>query len=117
MNAKKIIFPFLALFCSSIIAQKKQTIKTISPVSIYTLNTKIDNRFNTQNKQFSNDHFVYENQLDINTNTFSFSPNDLNRKPTKLINYDYKRFQDQKLIETFLLKNDPTRWCVDAFRQ
>ncbi|MEE9408343.1 MAG: hypothetical protein V3V28_09735 [Polaribacter sp.] len=114
MNKIKLTLGLL-LFCSiSLNAQKSNTISTNLPVSIYTYN-QLSNTSYSFSKIFKNlkltDYsFVFVDQLDLYTNTFSINFNDIDKQPSIFIYDDYKRYQNNNLLKGFLVKNDPTRW-------
>lgn len=87
---------------------------TTKPVSIYTftnLSTSINDFYALNKKlQLSNFHFVYVDQIDLDLNRFSFQFNDIGKPVSKLIYYDYQRYQNENLLKGFKKKTDPSYW-------
>lgn len=113
MNKIKLMFSVLALFSVSLVAQKRSTPANL-PVSIYTYNQFSNSSYSFSNifksLNLTNYSFVFVDQLDIETNTFSINFKDLDKKPSEFIYDDYKRYQNNNLLKGFLVKNDPTKW-------
>lgn len=111
---KIILILFFSVFLlSSVKAQDLFKIQKTPPVSIYTINAiKGDkNGFYLLNKKLNigKFHFVFVNQIDIDTGFASIALRDIGKKPTTLILDDYKSYYDNNFLKGFLLKYDPTR--------
>lgn len=114
MKTKHIVLTLIFLFKLSINAQKIHKSSINKPASIYTFSIFDNNQnsFSAINKKLKLNNFSFNfiNVFDADFNQLSIETNNVYETSSIFVEDDFNRFQNENLLNGFLIKNDPTRW-------
>lgn len=114
MKTKYIVLTLIFLFKLSINAQKIHKSSINKPASIYTFSIFDNNQnsFSAINKKLKLNNFSFNfiNVFDADFNQLSIETNNVYETSSIFVEDDFNRFQNENLLNGFLIKNDPTRW-------
>jgi len=114
MKTKYIVLTLIFLFSLSINAQKTHKSSISKPASIYTFSIFDNNQnsFSAINKKLKLNNFSFNfiNVFDADFNQLSIETNNVYATSSIFVEDDLNRFQNENLLNGFLIKNDPTRW-------
>lgn len=114
MKTKYIVLTLIFLFKLSINAQKIHKSSINKPASIYTFSIFDNNQnsFSAINKKLKLNNFSFNfiNVFDADFNQLSIETNNVYATSSIFVEDDFNRFQNENLLNGFLIKNDPTRW-------